>query len=87
MSKAMRAYSYLPAYNLQLLQVEGCSICLVVTKHLFLMSSILSSMVSSKAKRLGGHITLCPSTPLQPLQLRQHNTIFPLKALEILPLC
>jgi len=60
-SNARLAYSNFPIYGLKLVQLVGHSICLVVTRHFFLMSSNLFSTMSSRAKQLGGHIRLFPS--------------------------
>lgn len=58
LSNARRAYSYYPIYRLKLLQLAGHSICLVVTRHFSFMSSKLSSIMSSRAKRLSRDIKL-----------------------------
>jgi hypothetical protein len=50
--------SYLVVYS------TNASACLVVTRHLFLLSSYLSSNVSNRAKQLGG-ILLFPSLRLE----------------------
>jgi hypothetical protein len=52
MPNVRRAYSYYPIYDLKLLQLAGYSVCLVVTRHFFLVSSSLSSIMSSKAMQL-----------------------------------
>jgi len=52
LSKARQGYSYYPIYDLKSLQLAGYSVCLVVTRHFFLVSSSLSSIMSSKAMQL-----------------------------------